>query len=417
MKFIDATIDCDSEAELSHASDNRQRRDAPYLRTHAHVAPIHQMKLERVQVVVARLLGLEPASMDECFLPATERDLPQILRLRQTLVEQSAIRDRDYLQWRYRFSPVSGSDSLDQNRIWVFSRGQRVLGMLGVESIRLHVDGRVVPAYKVMDLLVSPDVDRKGLGVWMQLKLQSLGRPVIALGSNPNSVGIISKLFRRLPNQLVYKTVLDSRPYFSARQPYAPVAGLLSRLYYLALSTTLLSRQIAHGRPGKTVVIGKFSPQDERLLGQMNRGAVHFDRSADYLNWRLLGNPMDRVTITTVNRDKQMTGYFAIALRDSAGRVKNASLLDWGVSKDRDSEGMLIAALIECQRRLRKAGVTSITAFAYNEDSRRLLRKAGFCSRTDDSKTVSLYCADPVLLQTLSESSRWFITGADTDYA
>lgn len=379
------------------------------------------MKLERVEPLVARFLGLEPEVMDAHFYPASREDLPQIVRLRQTMVEQPAARDRDYLQWRYRFPRRSVHDCLDENRLWIFSRHGVILGLVGIESRNLRIKGRTVPTFKVMDLMVKPEVDRKGLGVWMQLKLQNLGRPVVALGSNRNSLGIVSKLFVRLPNQRVYKSMLESSHYFGTRLRNRLLAGVSSILYDMAVAPLMIFRGLIYGRHRcRAEPISRFTPADDRTLRHMNGCDIQFERNAGYLNWRLVTNPRDRVRIIGIRDGITLTGYFAFAVRDrpdSTSTRREAFLLDWGVLPDKRSKRQWVGALIDCQIRLRRAGVESVSAFGYDRHSDRLLRRSGFYLRDDDTKTVSLFSDDPQLLQILTDSGEWFLTGADTDYA
>src|SRR5690606_39170718 len=145
---------------------------------------IHSMDLNRVESLVTRFVAPGATTLSQYFYPATHQHLPQIIEMRQKVVKRSTEEDEKYLRWRYRFSGSSNADSLAENHIRIFCKDGEVLGFVGVEASTLCIPGRTIPVLKVMDLMVAPDLDRRGLGVWMNLKLQSLGLPVIALGSN-----------------------------------------------------------------------------------------------------------------------------------------------------------------------------------------------------------------------------------------
>ncbi|MGQ9424673.1 hypothetical protein ACXYTJ_01850 [Gilvimarinus sp. F26214L] len=377
------------------------------------------MMLEKVEPLVARFLAIDSADMPSHFHTANSSHLDQIVRIRQGFVHRTANEDRAYLRWRYRFDDDDTGLDFNDNRIWVFCKDQEILGFVGVESVRLLVNGGATKAIKVMDLVVRPELDRKGLGVWMNLKLQSMGLPIIALGSNRNSLGIMSKLFQRMPNQSVYKNILNSRRYFSSRIHNPLLAGALTSIYDLGYSLVLSGKALASRAKVEMAPVRRFSRADDASLAQMQHHGIEFQRTSDYLNWRFFDNPRDQIEVLGLRREGDLVGYIAVALRESRQHpgMKQAFLLDWQIQPGRAWEAALVAALIACQRRLRKEGFESISAFGYNEGSDRVLRRAGLHLRNDDTKTVSLFVRDPVTLKSLGRYEQWFITGADTDYA
>lgn len=378
------------------------------------------MRLDTVTPIVARFLGIEPARLAKHFHPASEHHLPQVLDMRQKFVPHTLEEDEVYLRWRYDFSPSTSGQALHENHIWVLTKDETVLGFVGVESANLLVDGNTLEVAKVMDLAVKPELDGKGLGVWMNLVLQNMGRPVIALGSNKNSIGIVSKLFHRLPSQKVYKNILNGRHYFTTRSRYPLLATSVSFVYDASLFCLLLVKSAASSPKLKLQKIERFNGSHAASLGKMNHFGIQFRRDCDYLNWRLFDNPRDHVEVTGLWRGEQLVGYFALARRyqsrDKATPVQ-AFILDWGLLPGKKYEKILVAALWRCQRDLQRQGVESISAFSYGRCSDRLLRSAGLHHRDDDTKTVSIFAKDPDALHKMQRAERWFLTGLDTDYA
>lgn len=381
---------------------------------------MRSMKLETVTPIVARLLGMEPEELTRHFYPSDEKHLPQILAMRQTFISASPSLDESYLRWRYSFSPCEQGQELSENRIWVFTAGEAVLGFVGVESVNLLVDGEKVEATKVMDLAVKPEVDGKGLGVWMNLVLQRMGRPIIALGSNKNSLGIVSKLFHRLPNQHVYKNILNSRYYFAGKSSHGLLTTSASAFYDAGLSCLLLAKSVASPATPRLEAITRFDSSHAQPLAAMNHFGIQLRRDCEYLNWRLFDNPRDRVEVTGIWLGDRMVGYFALAFRLQSGHGTNVVqvfILDWGLLDGKQYEKVLITALWKCQRSLQQQGVESISAFSYDACSDRILRNAGLHHRDDSTKTVSIFAKDPEALLKMQRAERWFLTGADTDYA
>lgn len=378
------------------------------------------MSLETVTPIIARFLGLKQEDLLRHFYPASEHHLPQILGMRQKFISHTLEDDEAYLRWRYNFSAWEPGQELNENRIWVFTKDETVLGFVGVESVNLLVDGSNLKAAKVMDLAVKPEVDGKGLGVWMNLVLQRMGRPIIALGSNKNSLGIVSKLFHRLPSQKVYKNLLTSRHYFVAKSKYGLLAKSASVVYDASLYCLLLLKSTASSPKLKLQRIERFNSSHAASLAEMNHFGIQLRRDCGYLNWRLFDNPRDHVEVTGFWLGEQLAGYLALAhrpqRRDKARPVQ-VFILDWGLLPGKKYEKILIAALWRRQRDLQQQGVESISAFSYDRRSDKLLRSAGLHQRHDNTKTVSIFAKHPDTLHKLQRAERWFLTGSDTDYA
>lgn len=416
MMFWNQTKRADETADCC----NRHSRKSTF--ASKKIAPVlHDMKLEKVQPLVARFLGIEPDLMEQHFYPATDSHFKQIIDIRQEMISRPPSEDETYLRWRYNFSSNMPGAAVNENRIWIFTKNDVILGFVGVEASTLTVDGKDIPAIKVMDLIVKPEVDRKGLGVWMNLKLQTMGFPIIALGSNENSLGIVSKLFHRMPNQRVYKNILNSAHYFSRKLNNAFLAGTLSTIYDASFPLLLQTRVLSSGPRTELRQIERFFPYHNAALAamQLHEQGVQFKRDCDFLNWRFFENPRDNVEVVGLWRNDQLIGYLALAFRprDKHNPARQAFILDWGVAPGKGLQRSLAAVLIECQRKLRKEGFESISAFSYDQKSDKILRRAGLHLRSDDTKTVSIFVENNASLNTLKQTGRWFLTGADTDYA
>lgn len=402
--------------KANHRSDSSSAKMAAAQQKHL----IHNMELSKVEALVARFVAPEATTLDHYFHPAGDEHLPEIIAMRQAMVKRSPEEDESYLRWRYDFSRADHGDPLAANHLWVFCKDEEVLGFVGVEAATLSIHGRDAHAIKVMDLMVKPEVDRRGLGVWMNLKLQSFGLPVIALGSNRNSLGIMSKLFYRLPNQQVYKGILNGSHYFSSRIQNVVVASIFSSLYNLGVPLLLGSRRIQAG--GRGIILRnlpRFDASHDAELAQMQSKGIQFRRTARYLNWRLFDIPTDKIDVLGLWEGQRLVGYIALALRPSGPErgCMSAFLLDWAALPDKSYQQALRAALLDCQKRLRREGFDSISAFGSSSEQNTMLRRACLYRRKDDSKTVSIFVNDPFSFHALCQSSEWSLTGADTDYA
>ena len=139
---------------------------------------------------------MAPEELIASFQPATSRHLPGIIDLRGK-VRSVPWDEASYLRWRYDFSGRSDARS----RLMVVAHGDRVLGMMGAEAVRLARGGDRLDALSTMDILVDPDLGGAGLGAWLNTALFATSPVVFELGANPNSLGLIKRLFHMLPNR------------------------------------------------------------------------------------------------------------------------------------------------------------------------------------------------------------------------
>jgi broad specificity phosphatase PhoE len=123
---------------------------------------------------------------------------------------------------------------------------------------------------------------------------------------------------------------------------------------------------------------GECGEEFTQLLKRSHAAAqVSIVRSAEYLNWRYLAHPVIRHQIITARKAGELAGYLVFSLDEE--NVKNARISEWCCA---DDNHLLTAFIGEAARRLRRAGVMTLSAFLSEKDPRLpLLRKLGFWPR------------------------------------
>src|SRR5262245_26596665 len=99
------------------------------------------------------------------YRPALASEIPEILTLRRKVNGEMWWDDRRFVEWRY-FSRLTDAKDVPY---WVFVHDGEVLGACGLEPVTLVIDGQPVSAVRTLDIMVRPDLDGLGLGVFMNL--------------------------------------------------------------------------------------------------------------------------------------------------------------------------------------------------------------------------------------------------------
>jgi len=368
-------------------------------------------KLGTTTRLVARAAGLTPERLVAAFREATLDDLPQICDLRRRVLGKLLTWDDSaYLKWRYRF----GATGPGRGPCFVVVDEGKLLGMVGSEQLTLWCDGERLDVPSLMDIMIEPSLDGTGLGVWLNLMLFDRFPLAIEIGANPNSLGLITRLYHRLPNRKQYVAPLHWRRVLGRRMKSRVLAATtlpLDVLYkgWRALRLRGLLKQWTH-RP-----IERFDASaDELFLNRLAPREIAVERSSEYLNWRLFGNPRVRYIVMGVYEGERLIGYWAAHLRKLPNGVRSVDLVDWLIEEAAGIAGL--GRLLEHAVRWaesEQADYVSITVL--HQISERILGKLGFLRRSHEYNTVGVHCTDKERWPLMLQAGRWYLTECNTD--
>jgi hypothetical protein len=366
----------------------------------------------KTTTLVARALGLTSPQLHESFRPATLADLPGVLELRRRVIgENLTWDDSRYLQWRYDFEgrPDGHGSCL------IVASGGKMHGMIGAEKIRLAVGHETLDALSLMDIMVQPELDGSGLGIWLNMAVFEQHPVVIEIGANPNSLGLINRLFHRLPDRKVYVAPLSFSRFLANRLHISPVANVLA---LPANAAAVLWRALSfRPKPSRWYFhdIARFDASVERLFAE--RWApeeVTLVRSSNYLNWRLFRNPRATYKVFGAWENGDLVCYAAYQSSLRPDGLRSVSLVDWLVDRRYGLEGFktLVRETVTRAWRERADIVTVTPLHARSEKS---LLGLGFLSQLNQYNTVGVRCTDPARWPGLHDGDAWFLTEAHTD--
>ena len=129
--------------------------------------------------------------------------------------------DQLFVQWRYFSRLIDGKDVA----YWVFVKDGEVLGACGLEPVTLVIDGKPVAAVRTLDIMVRPDLDGLGLGVFMNLMLFKHFPITLVTGSNEKSHQLLKRMFHHTVDLRFWKAAIRAQgPHAREGQP-GPALG------------------------------------------------------------------------------------------------------------------------------------------------------------------------------------------------
>jgi hypothetical protein len=357
---------------------------------------------------------MTPEELGASFRAAELRHLASITKLRQKVIgNHSTSDDARYLRWRYDFEGRRDSHGC----LMVVARGDNVLGMIGAETVRLVRGDERLEALSLMDILVDPEVQGSGLGVWLNMAIFADNPVVFSIGANPNSLGLITRLFHRLPNRKQYLAPLTIRRYLQKRLRSGIVASALGTPADLALK---MWRAVVSRRTPESWSLRELTRFDESVESLFARrwGAaeITFERSSSYLNWRLFDKPGASYSVLSAFEDDDMVAYVAYQIDNAAGDFKVVRLVDWLVDARYGFDGFCLMAR-EVFRRALLERAAHITMSPLHSRIERSLWRLGFVTLpTSKFATVGVRCTEPVPWPAMLDGSAWCLTDANSDF-
>ena len=371
-----------------------------------------KLSLQKVSQYVSKGLNINPDKMQDCFSPATNIDLEGLIELRTNLFESQPLwDDKSYLKWRYSFD----DNSDNHNKIWLFKIDSNIVACLGVEEVTLCINNRETCAHKLMDLLVKPEIDGKGLGAWMNLIIMNKFPTLLVIGSNKNSYPILSKLFCEMPHRQTFKLLIRANTTLKHKLKSELFSNLLSAPINLALSIyqKILYKDLPDGYTLKP--LNSIPEQVDTFIVE-NRNQIYVQRTKEYLNWRFIENPRSKFIILGLYLDKQLIGIsFSILKNSTINDNKDGFIVDWIYDRSSDSSDLIAYYLLqETTKYLKQAKPNSISSSAYDISSGNIFRKLRFIKR-DYNQTFFTYTSDKNLEQYLYNNKLWHLTESDND--
>ena len=317
----------------------------------------------------------------------------------------SALADasKERWDWQYRQNP-----NAQEPQIWIARDEGKVVGQYATMPVRLRVNNQEIDASWGMDVMVAPELQRKGLGevlfrTWDAHIGASLGMG-LSIGSH--------KLFRKLqwpdvgPVPCLVKPI-SSRAF--TRNTWPSIVNGVVAVASWPLVAALRSR---HANPD----VQRVPDFDTRFTDLWERVAPKFSlavrRDAAYLHWKYIALPHIRYNIVALDRRDRLDGY-AVFRHVDGPRGRITALVD--LLADLDDRRAIAALLSAVEAEARAAGSNKIRAFMMNAAFRKTMHAQGYFRVRSTIEFVAKVNAVPVGADFYTQTGTWHVTFGDSD--
>jgi len=324
---------------------------------------------------------------------------------------EAAEKNRARFRWQYEENPHCPPEGPE---IWVAREDGTVLGQYATMPVRLLVKGRILRGSWGMDVMVRPNLQRKGIGSRLFLYWDQQVEASLGLGLSLQSY----TLFRKLQWEDVgpvpcYSKILNPRALLERRLPTA-LASLLGPVLGLALRTVFPTRRTRGSSIYVVPLEREFGPEYDALW---EKASPKFDfvaeRKRHYLQWKYRKPPHVRYDVFEARRgpDGELTGY--VVLRTAVRtNVRLALLVDlFADPEDRETLDALLDRAIDYSR---EASAARLQSFTFDRRlTGRLLAKGFFLISSPMQFCVRVKSG--VDERFFRDTSRWHVTFGDSD--
>lgn len=370
------------------------------------------LPVEKTARLVARALGCTQQELAESLRPALVNELPAVLELRRQVIGAELTWDDEaYLRWRYQF----GGEGLGLATCWVCVVSGRLLGLIGIEAVRLQAGEHACDAHVTMDIMVSPELDGAGLGVWINQAICERLGCVLAVGSNPNSRGVIARTFEPLPDRRSYAHPLNFGYFMAKRLSHGWLAALASRvassaMVLLRLMTLWLASVSTHVER-----VEHLGPEAAKLLPRARRTRrVEVVRTVERLSRRLLCNPRSPAEVWLARRGGEVVGLMAVRRTQLDAGRHALQIMDLVLDADRE-DATLRALLARVAARGFRDGAEYLSVTLYDPELEARFARLFFRHQPHPYETMAWSCPEGAFRDAVKARTSWSLMDIHTD--
>jgi GNAT superfamily N-acetyltransferase len=332
---------------------------------------------------------------------------------RDVFGEEAALRNRARWRWQYEENPYCPPEGPE---IWIAKEsrdGGLVLGQYATMPVRLLAKGRSLRASWGMDVMVRPNLQRKGVGSRLFLYWDKNVEASLGLGLSLQSYTLFKKLqWEDVGPVPCFSKALDPRALLERRLG-ATVASALAPALRAALALAFPWRRTRSEAVVVSPLEGEFGPEYDALWEEASP-AYDFvaERRSRYLEWKYHRPPHVSYDVLEARRNGKLTGYTVVrvAVRNGA---RLALLVDlFAHPDDRESLGALLDRALEWAR---ERAASRMQAFTFDRRIAARLSSKGFFLIESPMQFCLRIHSDHVDETFFRDTSRWHVTFGDSD--
>lgn len=354
-------------------------------------------------------------TIEICRRSDSEREALEAM-YRDVFGEEAAARNQARWRWQYEENPYCPAEGPE---IWVAKQageGGIVLGQYATMPVRLLAKGRILRASWGMDVMVRPNLQRKGVGSRLFLYWDKNVEASLGLGLSVQSYTLFKKLqWEDVGPVPCYSKVLDPQALLRRRFGSGAarlVSPLLRALLWLIFPwRRTRSKRVVRVSP----LEGEFGPDYDALWEKASRGYDFIaERKARYLEWKYHRPPHVRYEVfeARLERAGELTGYVVLRTAVRNG-VRLGLVVDlFAHPEDKQTIGVLLDRALDWAS---ENGAARMQAFTFDRRLTARLLSKGFIPIPSPMQFCLRIHSDHLDETFFRDTSRWHVSFGDSD--
>ncbi len=316
-------------------------------------------------------------------------------------------------RWKWMFLESAKRLGIDP-KLWLYFDGDRIVGHMGSQHVRLKVGQTVHNTSYLVETMVLESHREKGVGAQIMLQAQEESPFSLSLGQTEQMRSILSKLGWKYISPLsVFHLPINATRVLRGKLPSGIATVGAGLLQLRATSRRLLSKN--RGAPVDTQVIDRFESRHDLLWQQVSRcygcGVV---RDASYLNWKYVEQPGQEFVRLEMTREDQVIGCVVLAYvaPNNVYSYSRVNIVEMVVSTRAEDLNAVIHAAVSHGRN--QLAADAVVMHVINPSIELALERYGFL-RKEPTRHLMVSVDDVNHAGPILDGSQWLVTQGDSD--
>ncbi len=342
------------------------------------------------------------------------QQLKQLLRTRDNISENSALRRWELLQWLAFKNPFTNG----QPTYFVAEDKGNVVGHLGLMPMKFLINGHLEPGYFMQDLYVHPEYRKRGMGFFISMALYNQMEKeaksfICGLWASPLNLKMLQKRGYENLQAEKYVRIIDPRAIQKVIRSktlkimvYPILRIVLGFINYVTLRDTFSRIRVSR--------VQRFRKEfDEFLQGIQDKFTICPLKDSTYLNWKYIDRPYSENVVFAAYRGETLSGYIVLSPKTKSGYIKGHILDLMADPEDKATIKKLCKTAI---LHYKKEGVYSVHSYITHPKLKSCLKRLLFIKDTmKDSVFLANLHKCKIPTEILVDISNWYVNYGDSD--
>ena len=332
---------------------------------------------------------------------------------------KAQFQNKDSAKRRLIFDWIAGHNpSADNDATYLVAEDNgRIIAYFGMMPVQVMIDGKKERGYFGHDLLVHPEYRKKGLGLFLDNRLQALAEDmtdtfITHMWTNEITHMVLARRGCRELKGNTFVKFLNPRPAFTKRLKNKFLIRLLTPIAIISINLFDFLFQSYH----RNISVSQIKTFDERFDSFADEISKNFGlitvRHSAYLNWEYIDKPYSDFAVFAIDRDKKLAGYIVLKVHSDKGN-KEGIIVD--LLTDPDDPSCIDSLCQIAIKYFKKRKVDAVYCFLTDKRFITLFKRHLFLKAPDYNSIMIGNFHKHRNPEKLFEIDNWFLTYGDSD--